>query len=80
MPAASGGSWKSHAPCAAEFRYGMGMSPQATSNLLTRLTEVGLVDRVAVGRYAKRQIGTLGTTALWDDLGSAVATVLIGGP
>jgi DNA-binding IclR family transcriptional regulator len=31
---------------AAEFRHGMGMSPQATSNLLTRLTKVGLVDRV----------------------------------
>lgn len=65
---------------AAEFRHGMGMSPQATSNLLTRLTKVGLVDRVAAGRYAIRQIGTLGTAAVWDDLGSAVAAVLVGHP
>jgi predicted transcriptional regulator of viral defense system len=42
------------------------------------LTKVGLVDRVAVGRYAIRQIGTLGTAAVWDDLGSAVAAVLLG--
>jgi predicted transcriptional regulator of viral defense system len=53
----------------------MGLSRQATSNLLRRLADAGLVDRIAMGRYAIRQIGALGTAAVWDDLGSAVAAV-----
>jgi predicted transcriptional regulator of viral defense system len=60
---------------AAEVRKIMGLSPQGTSNLLKRLTREGLVDRVATGRYAIRQLGTLGTAAVWDDLGSAVAAL-----
>ncbi len=65
---------------AAEVRDALGTSPQATSNLLTRWAALGLVDRLAVGRYAVRQIGALGTAAVWDDLGSAVAAVFIGHP
>ncbi|MHB1446214.1 MAG: type IV toxin-antitoxin system AbiEi family antitoxin domain-containing protein [Acidimicrobiales bacterium] len=60
---------------AADVQAMMGLSPQATSNLLKRLTRAGLVDRVAVGRYAIRQLGSLGTAAVWDDLGSAVAAL-----
>ena len=33
------------------------------------------MDRVASGRYAIRQLGTLGTSAVWDDLGSTVAAL-----
>jgi predicted transcriptional regulator of viral defense system len=65
---------------AAEVRADLGLSPQATSNLLGRLAEAGLVDRVAGGRYALRPIGALGTSAVWDDLGSAVAAAFAGHP
>ncbi len=65
---------------AADVRHELGTSAQATSNLLTRWTSVGLVDRLAAGRYAVRQIGALGTAAVWDDLGSAVAAVFVGHP
>jgi predicted transcriptional regulator of viral defense system len=65
---------------AADVRHELGTSPQATSNLLKRWTTVGLVDRLAAGRYAVRQIGALGTAAVWDDLGSAVAAVFVGHP
>jgi predicted transcriptional regulator of viral defense system len=65
---------------AAEVREVLDTSPQATSNLLARWTRQGLVDRLAVGRYAIRQIGSLGTAAVWDDLGSAVAAVFAGHP
>jgi predicted transcriptional regulator of viral defense system len=64
----------------AEVRSDLDLSPQATSNLLTRLTRAGLLDRVAGGRYAIRPLGALGTAAAWDDLGSAVAAVFAGHP
>jgi predicted transcriptional regulator of viral defense system len=60
---------------AGEIRITLGLTPQATSNLLKRLTRAGLVDRVASGRYVMRQLGNLGTAAVWDDLGSAVAAL-----
>lgn len=59
----------------ADVRHALSLSPQATSNVLRRLTADGLIDRLAPGRYATRQIGALGTAAVWDDLGSAVAAV-----
>jgi predicted transcriptional regulator of viral defense system len=65
---------------ATDVRHELGTSPQATSNLLTRWTTAGLVERLAAGRYAVRQIGALGTAAVWDDLGSAVAAVFVGHP
>ena len=49
---------------AAEVRDALGTSPQATSNLLTRWAG----------------LGALGTAAVWDDLGSAVAAVFVGRP
>jgi predicted transcriptional regulator of viral defense system len=64
----------------AEARSDLDLSPQATSNLLTRLTRAGLLDRVAGGRYAIRPLGALGTAAAWDDLGSAVAALFAGHP
>lgn len=60
---------------AADARAVLSLSPQATSNVLRRLTDAGLLDRLAPGRYAARQIGVLGTAAAWDDPGSAVAAV-----
>jgi predicted transcriptional regulator of viral defense system len=63
---------------ASEVREVLELSPQATSNVLGRLVEAGLVDRVSSGRYAIRQFGALGTAAVWDDLGSAVAAVFAG--
>jgi predicted transcriptional regulator of viral defense system len=65
---------------AADVRQELKTSPQATSNLLTRWVSLGLVDRLAVGRYAARPIGALGTASVWDDLGSAVAAVFVGQP
>jgi predicted transcriptional regulator of viral defense system len=65
---------------AADVQDAMSLSPQAASNLLSRLAATGLVDRIARGRYAIRQIGALGTSAVWDDLGSAVAAVFSNHP
>jgi len=65
---------------AAEVQTTMGLSPQAASNLLSRLTRAGLLDRVAAGRYAIRQLGALGTAAVWDDIGSAVAALFASHP
>lgn len=64
----------------AEVRADLGLSPQATSNLLGRLAKAGLLDRVGGGRYALRPIGALGTAAVWDDLGSGVAAAFAGHP
>jgi predicted transcriptional regulator of viral defense system len=50
----------------------LGRSPTATSNLLRRLLREGLVDRVRRGRYAIRQLGTLGTRAAAEDVVLAV--------
>lgn len=59
-----------------ELREELGLSPQAASNLLARWRRVGLVDRVARGRYAIRQIGLLGTKASSEDVALAVAALL----
>jgi predicted transcriptional regulator of viral defense system len=58
----------------------LGISPAATSNLLTRWRRAGLVDRVARGRYAIRQIGLLGTQASSEDVALAVAAFVGGQP
>jgi predicted transcriptional regulator of viral defense system len=63
---------------AAEVRDELGISAQAASNLLSRLSRAGLVQRIARGRYAIRPLGALGTAAVWDDLGSAVAAAFAG--
>jgi predicted transcriptional regulator of viral defense system len=51
----------------------LGRSPTATSNLLRRLLREGLVDRVRHGRYAIRQLGTLGTRVAAENVLLAVA-------
>jgi predicted transcriptional regulator of viral defense system len=53
-------------------------SPSATANALHGLTQKGLVDRVARGRYAVRPIGSLGTSAISEDLALAVAAAFEG--
>ena len=58
-----------------ELREELGKSPAATSNLLARWRKAGLVDRVAHGRYAIRQIGLLGTRAASQDVALAVAAL-----
>lgn len=59
-----------------ELRDELGISPQAASNLLARWRRAGLVDRVARGRYAIRQIGLLGTRASSEDVALAVAALV----
>jgi len=61
-----------------ELREELGISASAASNLLARWRRAGLVDRVARGRYAIRQIGLLGTRASSEDVALAVAA-LVGG-
>jgi predicted transcriptional regulator of viral defense system len=66
-----------------EFTFGeameaLGISTTATANVLHRLTENGLVDKLARGRYAIRTLGSLGTSAVTDDLGLAVASAFAG--
>jgi len=48
-------------------------SPTSTSNLLRRLLQEGLVDRVRHGRYAIRPLGSLGTTVATESVLLAVA-------
>src|SRR3990172_1236845 len=56
------------------------LSPQAASNLLTRLVHRGLVDRVARGHYVMRPFGALGTRAAAEDITLAVGAVFGGRP
>lgn len=56
------------------------LSPQAASNLLTRLVHHGLVDRVARGRYVMRPFGALGTRAASEDVALAVGAAFRGKP
>lgn len=56
------------------------LSPQAASNLLTRLMHHGLVDRVARGRYVMRPFGALGTRAAAEDVALAVGAAFGGKP
>lgn len=51
------------------------LSASATGNLLTRLVNDGLVDRVSRGHYAIRPIGRLGTSAAAEETSLAVAAV-----
>ena len=56
------------------------LSPQAASNLLTRLVRRGMVDRVARGHYVMRPFGALGTRAAAEDITLAVGAVFAGKP
>ncbi len=61
-----------------ELQEELGISPTAASNLLARWRRAGLVDQVARGRYAIRQIGLLGTRASSEDVALAVAALVDG--
>ena len=63
-----------------EVRERLGLSPQAASNLLTRWRNAGLVDRVAPGHYAIRQLGLLGTRAASEDVALAVGAFFAAEP
>jgi predicted transcriptional regulator of viral defense system len=64
----------------ASLRVQLGLSPQATSNLLSRWVRDGLVDRVSRGRYVVRPLGSLGTRAASQDIALAVAAAFDGVP
>jgi predicted transcriptional regulator of viral defense system len=59
----------------AEVRARLGLSSQAAANLLGRLVDAGLLDRVARGVYAPRPLGRLGTRAASEDVTLAVGAV-----
>jgi len=58
----------------------LGTSASATANMLRRLNEKGLVDKLIRGHYAIRPLGSLGTSATTEDLGQAVGAVFDGYP
>lgn len=57
----------------ADARARLGRSRAATGNLLKRMLDAGLIDRVRHGRYAVRQLGVLGTPSAAEDVALAVA-------
>lgn len=54
------------------------VSPSAAANVLRRLQDKGLIDRVTQGVYAIRPLGSLGTSAVTDDLPLAVGAAFRG--
>jgi predicted transcriptional regulator of viral defense system len=64
----------------ADVRARLGLSSQAASNLLGRLVDAGLLDRVARGVYALRPLGRLGTRVASEDVTLAVGAVFGGEP
>ncbi len=58
----------------------LGRSPSATANLLRRMSDAGLIDRVRRGRYVVRDLGVLGTRAAVEDVALAVAAAFKGEP
>lgn len=56
----------------AEASEALGLSRQATVNLLGRLVTDGLIERVSRGHYAIRPIGRLGTSAAAEETALAV--------
>ncbi len=55
-----------------------GRSRTATANLLRRMVQRGLVDRVRRGHYAVRHLGVLGTSAAAEDTALAVGAAFTG--
>ena len=56
----------------------LGLSRSAASNLLRRMRETGLIDRVRYGRYAVRNFGVLGTPSAAEDIALAVGAAFSG--
>lgn len=63
-----------------EVRERLGVSPQAASNLMSRLVEAGFFDRVGRGVFAPRPLGQLGTRAASEDVALAVGPAFGGEP
>lgn len=63
---------------AAEFREHFGGSSTNAANALTRAIRDGLVERVAHGKYAIREVGRLSTSSSTEDLLLALSPLLIG--
>ncbi len=63
---------------AAEFREHFGGSPTNAANALTRAIRDGLVERVAHGKYAIREVGRLSTRSSTEDLLLALSPLLRG--
>ncbi len=63
---------------AEDVRSRLEISPQAASNLLRRLADAGLLERVRPGSYAIRGLGVLGTTSASERLAVAVAAAVPG--
>lgn len=57
-----------------------GQSPQAAGNMLTRLVDAGLLEKVARGRYVVRPIGLLNTSAASEDIALTVGALFAGKP
>ncbi len=55
-----------------------GRSPSATANVLRRMADTGLIDRVRRGCYVIRKFGVLGTKAAAEDVALAVAIAFQG--
>ncbi len=55
-------------------------SPAATGNLLRRMINAGLIDRVRRGHYVIRQFGVLGTPSVAEDVALAVGAAFAGIP
>jgi predicted transcriptional regulator of viral defense system len=64
----------------AEVRERLALSDQSASNLMRRLVDAGLLDRVARGSYSPRPLGELGTRAASQDIAIAVAAVFADEP
>jgi predicted transcriptional regulator of viral defense system len=64
----------------AEVREHLTMSEQSASNLMRRLVDAGLLDRVARGAYAPRPLGQLGTRSASQDITIAVAAAFAAEP
>jgi len=58
----------------------LGLSRPAASNVLRRMRETGLIDRVRYGRYAIRKFGVLGTPSAAEDIALAVGAAFSGVP
>ena len=58
----------------------IGCSPSGTVNVLKRMIDEGLVDRVRRGHYTIRQLGVLKTRAAAEDVALAVGAAFSGQP
>ncbi len=61
-----------------DLRKALALSPQAASNLCSRLVRDGLIDRASHGHFVIRPLGSLGTRAAAEDTALAVGSLLAG--